>query len=66
MKARLLNKSIIEILIPVPGFEVEDCFHPSIIAQCVDVADDVQVGWVQQEDGSFLAPPVQPTPEVPA
>lgn len=65
MKARIIDGKIAEILVPVAGFSVEECFHSSILAQCVDVADDVQVGWVQQEDGSFAAPVVVTPAETP-
>jgi hypothetical protein len=64
MKARVSNDVIIEILVPVAGYAIEDCFHPDILAQCIDVAEDVQVGWVKQEDGSFAAPVVEETPVV--
>jgi len=43
MKARIFDGKIVELLIPVAGFSVEECFHSSILAQCVDVADDAQV-----------------------
>jgi hypothetical protein len=65
MKARIINSKIAEILVPVAGFSVEECFHSSILEQCTDVADDVQVGWVQQEDGSFAAPVVEAPAETP-
>lgn len=68
MKARIIDGKIAEILVPVDGFSVEECFHSSVLAQCVDVADDVQAGWVQQEDGSFaapVAPVVEETPTEP-
>lgn len=70
MKARLNGNKVIEILTPISGFAIEDCFHPLILVNCCDVADDVQVGWVRQEDGSFAAPvveevvaPTEPVPE---
>lgn len=44
MKARIIDGKIGEILVPIQGFELEDCFHPQLIAMCVDVADDAQVG----------------------
>lgn len=66
MKARIINGIVGEILTPIDGFSIEDCFHPQLIAMCVDVADEVQVGWVQQEDGSFAAPVVvAPVEEAP-
>lgn len=64
MKARIVNDTVVEILTAVPGYLIEDCFHPNILAQCVDVADEVQVGWVKQEDGTFAAPVVEETPPV--
>ena len=36
-------------------------FHPSIAAEFEPVPDDVQVGWVRNEDGEWEAP--TPTPE---
>lgn len=60
MKAKIVNGKIAEILVPVNGFSVEDCFHPSVLAQCVDVADAAQVG----DDYVPLAP-VEPVVEAP-
>lgn len=57
MYARVHNKVVFEILKPVDGFAIEDCFHPQVLAACTAVSDEVQIGWVQQEDGSFAAPP---------
>ena len=65
MKARIINGKIAEILVPVSGFSVEECFHSSILEQCTDVADEAQVGWAQQEDGSFAAPVVETPTETP-
>lgn len=44
MKARIQNNIVVEILVPVAGYRIEDCFHPDILAQCVDVTDGMQVG----------------------
>jgi hypothetical protein len=59
--ARIVENVVVEIVTPVPGFAISQCFHPDIVAQIETVADDVQVGWVKQEDGSFAAP--EPVPE---
>lgn len=64
MKARIVNDTVVEILTAIPGYAIEDCFHSSILAQCEDVSDEVQVGWVKQEDGTFAAPVVEETPPV--
>lgn len=45
MKARIHNGVVVEILVPIPGFTIEDCFHPSILDLCVDVGD-LKVGDV--------------------
>lgn len=59
---RIVDNTVIEILIPIEGFEIADCFAPAIVATLCLIADDVQVGWVKQEDGSFAAPE-EPAPE---
>jgi hypothetical protein len=59
--ARIQNNTVAEILVPVEGFTLDQCFHPSILTQCQEIEDEVQAGWVKQKDGSFAAP--EPTPE---
>lgn len=54
--ARIENNVVVEILVPVGNFQIEQCFHADILAQCETVLSDVQIGWVKQEDGSFVAP----------
>jgi hypothetical protein len=56
--ARIENNVVVEILVPVGNFQIEQCFHADVLAQCESVEDDVQTGWVKQEDGSFVAPTV--------
>lgn len=60
--ARIENNIIMEVLTPMAGFSVEQCFHPSLIAACEQVDDLAQYGWVRQEDGSFAAPVVETPP----
>ena len=59
--ARIVNNKVVEILVPITGFRIEDCFHPEILAACEQVEDDVQPTWIKQEDGSFAAPPEEPS-----
>lgn len=54
MKARIQNGVVVEILEALPGFALEDCFHPSILAQCVD-AENLKVG-------DAYSPPAPQTP----
>lgn len=42
--ARIVNGKIAEILNPIPGFTLSECFHPDILSQCKQVADEAQVG----------------------
>jgi len=44
MKARIVNGTVAEILTPIAGYRIEDCFHPDILSQCVDVTEGMQVG----------------------
>jgi hypothetical protein len=62
MRVRLVNQTVVEILNAVPGFSVEQCYHPTIIAASVDAPDDVEHGWVYNEDGTF-SPPETPVAE---
>lgn len=62
MRVRLINQTVVEILNAVPGFSVEQCFHPDIIAASVDAPDEVQPGWMHNEDGTFT-PPAAPVEE---
>lgn len=67
MLAKVQNNTVVEIFKPVDGFAIEDCFHSQVLSACIAVADDVQTGWIQQEDGSFAAPVVvTPPAETPA
>lgn len=62
MLARISNNTIVEVLVPVDGFSIEDCFHPSILIGCIPLPEGAGVGWTQQEDGSWAAPVVPETP----
>jgi len=42
--ARINEGKIAEILLPIPGFTLDQCFHPSILAGTVQVPDAAQVG----------------------
>lgn len=42
--ARIVNGKIAEILNPIPGFTLSECFHPDILSQCKQVADEAQIG----------------------
>lgn len=56
---RIVNNVVAEIVTPIDGFDIADCFAPAIVATLYSVADDVQAGWIKQDDGSFAAPVVE-------
>ena len=60
---RIVDNAVAEIVTPIDGFMIEDCFAPAIVATLCPIADDVQAGWIKQEDGSFAAPVVEPVVE---
>lgn len=60
--ARINDGTVVEVLKPIAGFDIADCFHPDVLVGCVPCADDVQPGWVQTADG-FAAPEPEPEPE---
>ena len=66
--ARIQNNAVAEICNIPAGFTIEQCFHPSLVAQMVLCGDDVQAGWAYV-DGSFIAPEAptteEPTAEAP-
>lgn len=53
MQARLLNRTVVEILNAVPGFSIEQCFHPDILAASINTPIDVETGWTIEEDGTI-------------
>ena len=60
--ARIHGKTVVEILQPVPGYTLEQCYHRDLLALCIKVSEEVRPGWVQQEDGTF-APSEAPVAE---
>jgi hypothetical protein len=60
--ARMNGNVVMEVLKPIDGFDIADCFHPDVLVGCVPCANDVQPGWVQTADG-FAAPEPEPEPE---
>lgn len=64
--ARITDGVVGDVIVPIEGFSIEECFHLDVLAQYTTVADDVQAGWVLTE-GGFAAPePEAPAEEAPA
>lgn len=61
--ARIIDSTAVEVFTPPEGFTLAECFTAELVAQFVPCSDEVESGWIEQENGSFN-PPV-PTPPVP-
>jgi hypothetical protein len=61
--ARIVDSIAVEVFTPPEGFTFEKCFTAELVAQFVPCSEEVEAGWIEQENGSFN-PPV-PTPPVP-
>lgn len=63
--ARITDGVVGDVIVPIEGFSIEECFHPDVLAQYTTVADDVQPGWIVTEDGIVdpNAPEPEPEPE---
>lgn len=59
--ARIIDGVVGDVIVPLEGFTIEECFHPDVLAQYTTVADDVQPGWIVTEDG--IVDPNAPEPE---
>lgn len=59
--ARITDGVVGDVIVPIEGFSIEECFHPDVLAQYTTVADDVQPGWIVTEEG--IVDPNAPEPE---
>jgi len=64
--ARITDGVIGDVIVPLDGFTIEECFHPDVLAQYVAVDGDVQPGWIVTEDGFTAPEPEAPAEEAPA
>ena len=53
--ARITDGIVVEFLVAPSGFSLAQCFHPDILAQCVELSDDAQIG------DTYTAPVVEET-----
>ena len=51
MKARIEDNIVVEIFRPIPGFSLQECYHPSILEGLIEVGD-LQVGDVYSSQES--------------
>ena len=55
--AKIENNKVIEILTPVEGFTVQQCFHADVLKNAKFAPAEVQAGWsYNAETGEFTAP----------
>ena len=64
--ARITDGIVGDVIVPIDGFRIEECFHPDLLAQYVAVDGDVQPGWIVTEDGIVAPEPEAPAEEAPA
>lgn len=64
--ARIVDGVVVDVLVPLEGFTIEECFHPDLLAQYIPVTDDVQAGWILTEDGLADPEAEAPVEEAPA
>jgi len=64
--ARIIDGVVGDVIVPIDGFRIEECFHPDLLAQYVAVDGDVQPGWIVTEDGIVAPEPEAPAEEAPA
>jgi len=62
MKARIQNGIVVEFLSAIPGHSIEECFHPSILAGCVDYVEGMLIGEPIPE---IVVEAVEEAPEAP-
>ena len=63
--ARIIDDVVSDVIVPIEGFTIEECFHPDVLAQYTPVPDDAQPGWVLTEVGVVDPNAPEPEPEAP-
>lgn len=54
--ARVANQIVQEVFVEPAGFSISECFHSDVCSLFEQVNDDVEVGYVKHQDGTFTAP----------
>lgn len=60
MRVRIKDGIVIEILQPISGFALEDCFHPDLLLNTVEVDSDVTIGSPWPPIDQITESPVSP------
>ena len=54
MKAIFNENTVAQILTPINGFDLEDCFHKDVLISAIEVPDYVSSGCTLQDDGTWF------------
>lgn len=54
MKAIFNENTVAQILTPIDGFDLEDCFHKDVLKSAIEVPDYVSSGCTLQDDGTWF------------
>ena len=55
--ARIHGTDVMEVVTPIVGFSIEECFHPSLSEKMIPCPDNVTSLWTYNPDtGEFIAP----------
>lgn len=60
--ARIIDGVVADVIVPVEGFTLNQCFHRDLLAQYVHVVEDAEPGWAEAD---ALIPEPEPEPEAP-
>lgn len=53
---RVVDNVIVEIVEPINGFTIYESFHPLIVETLVPLPDLAEIGWVKQDDLTYVSP----------
>lgn len=53
---RVVDNVIVEIVEPINGFTIYESFHPLIVETLDRLPDLAEIGWIKQDDGSYISP----------
>ena len=54
MKAIFNENTVAQILTPIDGFDLQDCFHKDVLKSAIEVPDYVSSGCTLQDDGTWF------------
>jgi hypothetical protein len=58
MYARVPDGVVLEIVYPIDGYSIDQCFSPEIVATLVVCDSNVQAGWTYDSSTETFSPPI--------